>query len=138
MSTSNVGIGTTSPNFPLEMRSGARVTTGGVWTDASSIEYKENVVNLTTEEAFEAIEGLNPVKFNYKAEENEGYVGFIAEEVPELVAMSDRKGLAPMDIVAVLVKVVQDQQETIEDLEEKIEAVERSLYMNKLSSVEFQ
>ena len=81
---------------------------------------------------------LKSVKFNYKAEENEGYVGFIAEEVPELVAMSDRKGLAPMDIVAVLVKVVQDQQETIEDLEEKIEAVERSLYMNKLSSVEFQ
>ncbi|MFQ5713437.1 MAG: hypothetical protein ACE5GU_05355 [Candidatus Scalinduaceae bacterium] len=34
----NVGIGTTSPNYPLEMGSGAHVTTGGVWTNASSRE----------------------------------------------------------------------------------------------------
>ena len=36
--TGNVGIGTTSPTHPLEMASGAFVTTGGVWTNASSRE----------------------------------------------------------------------------------------------------
>ena len=53
---------------------------------------------------------MNPVKYNYKADKAEKYVGFIAEEVPELVAMNDRKSLSPMDIVAVLTKVVQEQQ----------------------------
>ncbi|MBC8115869.1 MAG: hypothetical protein H7062_15900, partial [Candidatus Saccharimonas sp.] len=52
---------------------------------------------------------LQPVGYRYKSELDERYVGFIAEDVPELVATNDRKGLAPMDIVAVLTRVVQDQ-----------------------------
>jgi hypothetical protein len=119
----NVGIGTTSPTQPLHMGGGAYCT-GTVWTDASSIEYKKNVVDLTSEEAFTAMKELNPVKFNYKTEEDEEYLGFIGEEVPELVAMGDRKGLSAMDIVAVLVKVVQDQQATIEELEKRLAIVE--------------
>jgi hypothetical protein len=118
----NVGIGTTSPNNPLEMGSGAHVTAGGVWTDASSREYKENISNLTQEEAIAALAGLNPVKFNYKSEKDEEYVGFIAEDVPDLVATKDRQSLSPMDIVAVLTKVVQQQQKKIAELEVRLNA----------------
>ena len=118
----NVGIGTTSPSFPLEMGSGAHVTTGGVWTDASSRQYKENISNLTQEEAIDALATLNPVKFNYKAEKDEEYVGFIAEDVPDLVATKARKSLSPMDIVAVLTKVVQQQQQKIAELEARLNA----------------
>lgn len=118
----NVGIGTTNPSFPLEMGSGAHVTAGGVWTDASSREYKENISNLTQEEAIDALATLNPVKFNYKAEKDEGYVGFIAEDVPDLVATGDRKSLSPMDIVAVLTKVVQQQQKEIAELKTRLNA----------------
>ena len=116
----NVGIGTTSPNHPLAMGSGAHVTAGGVWTDASSRQYKENISNLTPEEAISALEKLNPVKFNYKVQKDEEYVGFIAEDVPDLVATSDRKSLSPMDIVAVLTKVVQQQQKQIAELEARL------------------
>ena len=112
----NVGIGTMSPNYPLEMGSGAHVTVGGVWTDASSREYKENIRDLTIEEAKTALEKLEPTKFNYKVDKEEEYIGFIAEDVPGLVASKDRKGLSPMDIVAVLTKVVQQQQKEIEEL----------------------
>jgi len=42
----NVGIGTQSPVYPLHMASGARVTAGGVWTNASSREYKENITTV--------------------------------------------------------------------------------------------
>jgi len=48
------------------------------------------------------------VKFAYKTDKTEKHVGFVAEEVPELVATKDRKGLSSMDIVAVLTKVVQE------------------------------
>ncbi len=120
--TGNVGIGTMAPTHPLEMASGAHVTAGGVWTDASSRQYKENISNLTPEEAIAALERLNPVKFNYKIEKDEEYVGFIAEDVPDLVATKDRQSLSPMDIVAVLTKVVQQQQKKIAELEARLNA----------------
>ena len=94
----------------LAMQSGATCTAGGVWTSVSSREAKENIKSLTADEAIEALDGLNPVTFNYKAEKEESYVGFIAEDVPELVASKDRKHLTSMDVVAVLTKVVQEQQ----------------------------
>jgi hypothetical protein len=118
-----LGIGTTSPTHPLEMASGAHVTAGGVWTDASSRHFKENISNLTGEEAVSTLEKLNPVKFNYKAEREEQYVGFIAEDVPDLVAHSNRKSLSPMDIVAVLTRVVQQQQKEIAELGARLNAI---------------
>jgi len=45
----------------------------------------------------------------------EEHVGFIAEDVPELVATPNRKGLSSMDIVGVLTKVVQEQQNAIKE-----------------------
>ncbi len=115
-----VGIGTTNPNYPIHLGSGAHVTTGGVWTNASSKEYKDNIQDLTVEEATAALMDLNPVKFTYKADNSDEYVGFIAENVPELVATKDRKGLSPMDIVALLTKVVQKQQEEIAELKAQL------------------
>ena len=56
----------------------------------------------------------------YVAEKEEEYVGFIAEEVPELVATKDRKALSPMDIMAVLTMVVQEQQKQIEELKSSV------------------
>ena len=112
----DVGIGTTDPTHPLQMKSGAYVTTAGVWTDGSSRDYKENIRELTYDEARLALLELSPSKYNYKVDQDDEYLGFIAEDVPDLVATKDRKGLSPMDIVAVLTKVVQKQQEEIEAL----------------------
>ena len=107
----------------LEMVSGATCTTGGVWTNASSKELKENIRSLTTTDALNTLNGLNPVIYNYKVDKAEDYVGFIAEEAPDLVATNDRKGMSPMDVVAVLTKVVQEQQKTISELKEKIDVL---------------
>ena len=121
-----VGIGRWTVSYPLHMGSGAYVTAGGVWTNASSREYKENIKKLTPEEALYALKELNPVKFNYKADIKEKHLGFIAEDVPDILATQDRKGLSPMDIVAVLTRVVQEQQETISKLSEKVDKLENS------------
>jgi len=122
-----VGIGTQDPAYPLEMSSGAFVTTGGVWTNASSREYKDNIEALATEEALDTLRELNPVKFAYKSDRTERHVGFIAEEVPELIATKDKKGLSPMDIVAVLTKVVQEQQKVAERQQKTISALTEEL-----------
>lgn len=117
----NVGFGTSRPLHPIELENGAYVSAGGVWTDSSSREKKENIAALSPEEALAALANLEPVTFNYKQENREQYVGFIAEDVPELVASSDRTGLSAMDIVAVLTRVVKLQQKQIAELESRLE-----------------
>jgi len=95
-------------------------TYNGTWNPSSSREVKENIDALTSTEAMVALEGLKPVKYNYKANKEEARVGFIAEEVPELVALNGRKSLGTVDIMAVLTKVVQEQQKTISELKKEI------------------
>ncbi|MFO7984262.1 MAG: tail fiber domain-containing protein, partial [Desulfatiglandaceae bacterium] len=120
----HVGIGTTDPSFPLQMGSGAYVSAGGVWTNASSREYKQDIKDLACDEALDALNSLKPVKFNYKVNPEESHVGFIAEDAPDMVATKDKKGMSPMDVVAVLTRVVQDQQKTIEKLSRKVARLE--------------
>jgi hypothetical protein len=97
----------------------------GTWNPASSRELKENIQDLTADEARDALSGLNPVKYNYKKDKEEARVGFIAEDVPELVAMNGRKSLGMVDIVAVLTKVVQEQQKIAREQEEAIREQQR-------------
>ena len=118
-----VGFGVFA-DYPLQMASDAHVTIGGVWTNASSREFKQNINALTKDEAHDTLKNLEPVKFSYKVNPAEKHVGFIAEDVPDLVATEDRKGMSAMDVVAVLTKVVQDQQKTIEELTRKVGALE--------------
>jgi hypothetical protein len=113
-----------SPTHLIHISGGAYCD-GGAWVDGSSREYKENIETLTTKEALKAFQELEPVKYNYKADKEENYLGFIAEDVPDLVAMKDRKGLSPMDVVAVLTKVVQEQQKTISELTERVGKLEK-------------
>ena len=79
------------------------------------------------EKAIETLQNLNPVEFSYKATPSERHAGFISEEVPESLTTKERKAVSPMDIVAVLTKVVQEQQKTIAELSEKLKELERSL-----------
>jgi hypothetical protein len=106
----NIGIGTTDAQYPLHLGNGAHVTAGGVWTNASSRVLKDDITPLTLERAQAALVALAPVEYVYKADPSERQVGFIAEDVPALVAQNDRASLSPMDLVAVLTKVVQAQQ----------------------------
>ena len=111
-----LGIGATSAAYPLQLASGAYVSAGGVWTDASSRSLKQEIAALPADQALAALAQLTPVTYAYKASPGERHVGFIAEDVPALVATADRKSLSPMDIVATLTKVVQEQQATIAEL----------------------
>ena len=61
-------------------------------------------------------------------------VGFIAEDVPDLVARKGRRGLSSMDIVAVLTRVVQAQQKTIGALSEKLAGLERATGLRRVVS----
>lgn len=115
------------PQYPIHAEdSGAHLTVGGVWTNASSLQLKENVEELDLGAALETLQGLTPVGYNYKADPTDQHLGFIAEHVPDAVATPDRKGLAAMDIVAVLTRVVQAQQQQIDGLQRRLSGLERA------------
>jgi len=122
----DIGLGAGWPvvaNALIYAANGAYLSSGGIWTDASSRDLKNNVEDLSADVARTVLAGLNPVTFEYKAELGDTHVGFIAEDVPDLVATPDKKGLSSMDIVAVLTKVVQEQQKRIDQLEADLKAL---------------
>jgi hypothetical protein len=91
--------------------------TAGSYLVSSSREIKENIADLSSEEALEVLEHLSPVKFNLKADNaKKEHIGFIAENVHASVAGSDGKSISLMDLVAVLTQVVKEQQKTIDAL----------------------
>lgn len=127
----HVGFGKDPTTKALDMNiGGGYCTAGGVWTDGSSREYKTNIRDLNIKDALSTLTALSPIRYNPKSEMATEYLGFIAEDVPDLVASGDRKGMSPMNIVAVLTKVAQEHQKNIVELCEKTE--EQSLYILQL------
>ncbi len=137
-----VGINTKSPDASLHVVGNARIgdddgttvtQTLYVVGDAlitgnlelgSSRSFKKDIRSLELEDAESTLAALRPVRFHYKASPEDESVGFIAEEVPDLVATQTRKSISTMDVVAVLTKVLQDQQVSINRLENKISELE--------------
>jgi len=123
-SAGRIGLGVAAPVYQIQHSSGARLD-AGVWVDASSRKFKQDIRTLDSDAAEKAFAALEPVTFAYKSNPTDQHVGFIAEDVPDLVARPDRTGLAPMDIVGVLTKVVQDQQKTIDALRARLDRLEQ-------------
>ena len=120
----NVGIGTASPLAKLHVAGNALVT--GTLEIGSSRTLKEDIRDLGMDEAKEAFDALKPVHFKYKTD-SEQQLGFIAEDVPDLVATNSRKSLVPMDFVAVLTKVVQQHDSRVQELEKKLSARDEAI-----------
>ena len=90
----NVGIGTESPSYALEVA-------GSFYSSGSSVDFKKHVTDMAIDSS--AIYDLNPVSYEYKKDyENFGYdlaggkqVGLLSEDVantvPELAIMKDGK-----------------------------------------------
>jgi hypothetical protein len=112
-------------NAKLTLDYNGNLTITGALSQSSSRDYKDNIQTLSADEALDALKKLTPVTYNYRNDEA-SHVGFIAEDVPDLLASKDRKTLSPMDIVAVLTKALQEQSKIIDALSAKIEKLEKA------------
>jgi hypothetical protein len=100
---------------------------GMKWREGSSREFKTDITPLDRDAAQQAFSALEPVTYRYKTNLEDLQVGFIAEDVPELVADPGRKSLTTMDITGVLTSVVQQQQEQIKSLTQRVQELENKL-----------
>ncbi len=110
----------------LYLGNGAK-NVGGIWYNASSRALKENIKPLSTKDALTAFSKLQPVTYNYKTDKSEKVVGFIAEDVPDLVAINSRDALSSMDMVAVLTKVVQEQDKTLAETRTELKIAQEKI-----------
>jgi len=122
----NLGVGNYPGTHRIEVAGGAYCN-GSTWVNASSRELKENILSLDAEDSLAALNELEPVKFNYKADKDDPQLGFIAEDVPDLVATKYRKGMNTMDVVALLTKIVQEQQKTISQIKKDLDSVNKKV-----------
>lgn len=114
-------------NSTLEVNYGAdwqNVRINGNLINSSSVELKENISDLSIKDAMKVFKRLNPVQFNFKADnKKELQLGFIAENVPDIASSNDHKGIKPTNIIALITKIVQEQQKQINLLEKEIKSL---------------
>ncbi len=106
--------------------------TGTTWTNSSDISNKENIQNITY--GLTTAMALRPVNFNWKSQKDINGVGladigFIAQEVekivPEVVSGQEgSKGISYGNLVTIAIKAIQEQQEIIEELRNKVKRLE--------------
>jgi len=113
----------TSSNRMYWNNANGEVTYG---TDPSSIRYKEDVVNLPNR-YIDAIFHLRPVEFSFKTSPDKRSIGFIAEEVNELIpevvirnAQDETiiEGLDYEHLTAPIISLLQDYKHRIDTLEQ--------------------
>jgi len=131
-----LGVGTPTPEEPLHVAGDARMKVASVGNleQLSSRALKHDVRDLAPATALAAVEALQAVRYRLEAQPEEPTLGFIAEQVPDLVASPDRKTIEPMKIVAALTGAAQAQGEALEvrqreaaELEARLERLEQAL-----------
>jgi hypothetical protein len=124
---------TTNSNYPFVVSATGAVTCLSL-NETSDERLKKNIVNLPV--GLNEIKQLRPVQFDWKNENlGSGVFGFIAQEVertlPSLVSEElyneggeTRKAIKKVEITAILVKAIQEQQQLIDSLATRIAALE--------------
>lgn len=118
--TVGVGINTATPAHTLDVNGDAHIAgtlTVQTLQQTSSRDLKRDIAGLSGETAAHVLKALRPVSFHFKDDTAQTLqFGFIAEDVPEEVASSNRRGINAMNVVAVLTQVLKDQHRALAGL----------------------
>lgn len=120
----NVGIGITNPTQPLQMGSGAHVTVGGMWTNASDRALKENFAAINPLWYLEQVVQLPLSTWNYKTEGSEiSHVGPMAQDFYAAFGLGeDDKHIGTVDANGVTLAAIQGLYQLTQDQQAQIES----------------
>ncbi len=117
------GIGVLSPTNPLEHSSGAHLTAGGVWTNASDENLKENFQQVDGAELLEKIDQLPISEWNYKTESDEvKHIGPTAQDFQKIFGVgSDGKSISTIDPSGIALAAIKELKKENSELKKQIE-----------------
>ena len=128
----NIGIGPSIyfPAHPLVVSDGIgpdAYCDGNTWVNSCGRQGKESISPLKHEDytlAIDQLDKTNVVKYRYKNDKSaKERLGLIAEDVPDVLADPDRKGISTADAIGFLMAVVKAQQEEIRSLKADVTAL---------------
>ena len=107
---------------PIEHSSGAHLTPGGVWTNASDENLKENFRPVDCNTLLEQIESLEITEWNYKTESDEvRHIGPTAQEFQRVFGVgSDGKTISTIDPAGISLAAIKGLLEKNEQLEREV------------------
>ncbi|MBN2536186.1 MAG: tail fiber domain-containing protein [Spirochaetales bacterium] len=145
----NVGIGTISPDYLLEVTGSAGKPGGGSWSDSSDIRLKMNIAELNSSLALDKLCQLQGVTYNWinPEEHSEGKkASIIAQDLecifPEWVGEADPKGRDknllpegekiktisfPHDFNAYLIEAIKQLKSEIDEKDKRIHELEQEI-----------
>jgi hypothetical protein len=149
----NVGIGTKSPEYNLDVRGAIYSSSGGytqtgltTWSIASDRRIKENIVKASYEKCLENVKNIELYNFNFKDDcvntNDKHQLGFIAQEVQQVYPkavevgkmilntnekIDDLLSLNTTQIDYTLYGAVKNLIEKIEDIDNELGNIERNI-----------
>ena len=122
----NVGIGTTSPSYPLHVVGNGYFT--GTVTQNSDLRFKENIKPI--QYGLKDILNINPVSFDWKDEERRrddglSEIGFIAQDFKETIPeiyheKDDNISMDYIKLTAIMWKAIQELNNKMEVLNDRL------------------
>ncbi|HEY1113839.1 MAG TPA: tail fiber domain-containing protein [Chitinophagaceae bacterium] len=123
--------GTPAP-FNAANGNGAYLTTGGVWTNGSSVSFKEDFSSLDKKDILQKIAALNITRWRYKGSGNEYHIGPVAEEFYELFKVgTDQKYLSTIDPSGVALAGIQELARENEELKQLVNQLVKEMQQLK-------
>lgn len=97
---------------------GCYLTKGGVWTDTSSREMKENFKDITV---LDKIKNLDILQYNYISEnKNKKHISPMAEDFQRIFGIGDGAGLASKDIAGIALQAIKELSKEVDLLKSKM------------------
>ena len=122
----NSGIAPYDLTRTINVYSGAYLTTGGVWTNASDRNLKENFSDINNSLLLEKISQLQIRRWNYKSESDDiTHIGPVAQDFHALFNVGgDDKAISTIDPAGIALAAIQALNQRTRQLEAKSREVE--------------
>lgn len=106
---------------PIEHSSGAHLTPGGVWTNASDENLKENFQPVDGTEILDKVESLPITEWNYKTESDEiKHIGPTAQDFQQVFGVgSDGKSISTIDPSGIALAAIKELSKQNKNLKEQ-------------------
>ena len=103
---------------------GAKLTSGGAWTDASSRELKTKMKRLADKDIESMIGKIDVYRYEYLKEPGTKYISPEAEEFNKATKLGDKRTIAPKSIASIALRAAQLLFDKFKDLDKRLAKLE--------------